>query len=418
MFRIATVLCLSALLAAPALAAPLPGVNTKVWRAEALPTAFHGHWYVDNVRITVTSSTISLKDGKNKPTSYNIRHTYRTIRDLHYVVVASRNGKYYRLKFQNKQGNGRPDLYFGLAKSAGNTASAAWALKSPKLRQLRTKPGSGPAPLSNSHGWTKVRMPSITGNWSQNGSVKLVVGSKSIEHPPRAFKPTGATYKKGDVFAILMSNEHKTYGKRYYALFVKDIATGHAQFAQSRPSANIDGLLDVGLNDRFWFKYDRGGKNFAAALWPTRAAAQPAKTSPKTRRPVVTRRDGTVVKPKVVSPRTRRPPRPMPGKNVASGSCATAVRGKIAWDYKGSKVWQEPNIARLCNNGRGVQPAQCFKDVMHSGVNNGNGVQWHWADALNLCRASQDARKTIACFASKVKSGNSKDAAIKQCRVP
>jgi len=96
--------------------------------------------------------------------------------------------------------------------------------------------------------------------------------------------------------------------------------------------------------------------------------------------------------------------------------CKNAVQGKIAYDYKNNRRWAEKNLNDLCRNGRGRQPAKCFRRVMHGNVNWGGGTQWKWANALNLCGGAQDADRVIKCFKRKVKRGRTWQKAIKKCK--
>lgn len=79
-------------------------------------------------------------------------------------------------------------------------------------------------------------------------------------------------------------------------------------------------------------------------------------------------------------------------------SCTSTLQDKIAWDYNGNKHWALGNLKSLCGNTNSIQPAVCFNKVMHGGVNWGNGTQWQYQNAMNLCRNSTDATKTVNCF--------------------
>jgi len=97
--------------------------------------------------------------------------------------------------------------------------------------------------------------------------------------------------------------------------------------------------------------------------------------------------------------------------------CHDTIQGKIAWDYSGSTTWDEANINRLCaGNNDSVQPARCFDQVMHGGINWGGGVQWLWRNALNLCKGTTNADATISCFQSEIREGQSWQNAIAACK--
>ena len=97
--------------------------------------------------------------------------------------------------------------------------------------------------------------------------------------------------------------------------------------------------------------------------------------------------------------------------------CSIAIQNKIAWDYRGSKKWNVTNIKSLCGNVKSAEPAKCFNTVMHRGVNWGGGTQWKYQNAMNLCRQSQNASKTVACFKSRIKKAKGQwQKSIDQCR--
>ena len=97
--------------------------------------------------------------------------------------------------------------------------------------------------------------------------------------------------------------------------------------------------------------------------------------------------------------------------------CSSAIQNKIAWDYKGSKKWNVANIKSLCGNVKSAEPAKCFNRVMHGGVNWGGGTNWKYQNAMNLCRESRNASKTIACFTSQNKKAKGQwQRSINVCR--
>lgn len=100
-----------------------------------------------------------------------------------------------------------------------------------------------------------------------------------------------------------------------------------------------------------------------------------------------------------------------------NSECHNAIQGKVAWDYKGSKAWNSTNIERLCKgNERSAEPASCFNQVMHGGINWGGSTQWGWKNALNLCAGSAKADATINCFQQAKGKGHSWQAAINICK--
>lgn len=102
---------------------------------------------------------------------------------------------------------------------------------------------------------------------------------------------------------------------------------------------------------------------------------------------------------------------------AAESRCATAVQGKIAWNYGGNKNWSAANIARLCKGAEGsAEPARCFRKVMHGGVNWGGGTRWEWRNAIELCRGARNASARISCFKKKVANETPWQQAIRQCR--
>ena len=99
-------------------------------------------------------------------------------------------------------------------------------------------------------------------------------------------------------------------------------------------------------------------------------------------------------------------------------ACSDAVQGKIAWDYNGSTEWGGENLQRLCNGAESsIEPANCFEQVMHGGVDWGGGTQWGWSNALDLCESTLDADGTIQCFESAIESGDDWEQAILDCGV-
>jgi hypothetical protein len=100
---------------------------------------------------------------------------------------------------------------------------------------------------------------------------------------------------------------------------------------------------------------------------------------------------------------------------AGSASCATAVQGRIAWDYAGSTTWSPENVNRLCSGAANAEPARCFDRAMHGGVNWGGGTRWEWRNAIDLCERSANADQTIGCFQQQVAQGRPWDQAVAAC---
>lgn len=103
-------------------------------------------------------------------------------------------------------------------------------------------------------------------------------------------------------------------------------------------------------------------------------------------------------------------------RGVQAGVCALAVQGQVAWDYNGNVSWSSGNIDRLCRGATDSdQPAQCFQQVMHGGVDWGGGTQWQWNNVIDLCEGSLSAANTVGCFQEQVGAGATWDQAIASC---
>jgi thiol-activated cytolysin len=97
-------------------------------------------------------------------------------------------------------------------------------------------------------------------------------------------------------------------------------------------------------------------------------------------------------------------------------TCSDALQGKIAWDYEGRTQWSAANIRALCKGvEESTEPARCFQQVMHGGVDWGGGTRWSWRNALNLCESTPDADRTIQCFESAIRNGQGWQSAIANC---
>ncbi|WP_223788236.1 hypothetical protein [Marinicella meishanensis] len=102
--------------------------------------------------------------------------------------------------------------------------------------------------------------------------------------------------------------------------------------------------------------------------------------------------------------------------HASQDRCHASLQNKIAWDYQGNKRWGQNNLDRLCGSVGTEQPAQCFKQVMHGGVNWGGGTQWQWENALKLCASSLNANRTVVCFKKAIKQGDNWSSAINACK--
>jgi len=104
------------------------------------------------------------------------------------------------------------------------------------------------------------------------------------------------------------------------------------------------------------------------------------------------------------------------GQKGSDFACARAIQNKIAWDYKGSKKWDEESIKQLCGSQtRSVEPARCFQKVMFGGINRGRGTRWKWQDAIDLCEGASKASARIDCFKRALPRLRSQRAAIAAC---
>ena len=124
--------------------------------------------------------------------------------------------------------------------------------------------------------------------------------------------------------------------------------------------------------------------------------------------------------PVVVQPRRPVVARPMPGpiRPVKSEEevCREGVQGKVAWDYQGSTSWSPANVERLCRGTtKGSEPARCFRQVMHGGVEWGGGTRWQWENAIDLCEGTSNALRTLRCFEAAIRRGRPWRDAIRAC---
>ena len=97
-------------------------------------------------------------------------------------------------------------------------------------------------------------------------------------------------------------------------------------------------------------------------------------------------------------------------------SCKDLVQGKIAWDYSGKKQWGTANLERLCKGTKvAAEPGRCFDQVMHGGIDHGNGTRWSWSQAVDLCEGTSSASRTISCFKGGILRKRSQAESIKMC---
>jgi uncharacterized protein YecT (DUF1311 family) len=102
---------------------------------------------------------------------------------------------------------------------------------------------------------------------------------------------------------------------------------------------------------------------------------------------------------------------------IGASNCHDAVQGKIAWDYRGSKRWQDNNVQKLCAGvGESTEPARCFETAMHGDVDRGDGSPWTWKHAIELCSGTPDSDETLECFQRELSEGRRWPEAIGSCK--
>ncbi len=105
----------------------------------------------------------------------------------------------------------------------------------------------------------------------------------------------------------------------------------------------------------------------------------------------------------------------------AQSACFNAVQNRIAWNAAGNSSWNPANVRNLCAGAKGSsEPATCFETVMNKRVSHGEGYQWRWKEAIELCRGTLDSKATLACFRQKISQGVSFARARTACqwRIP
>ena len=117
-----------------------------------------------------------------------------------------------------------------------------------------------------------------------------------------------------------------------------------------------------------------------------------------------------------ITPPAPTPPIQLQPELPTPSVCHDAVQDKIAWDRQGQRNWNPDNVRRLCaGNEHSEEPAICFAQAMHGGVDRGDESDWTWRDALRLCSGARDAEARISCFSSSVSDGIRGQQAIAGC---
>lgn len=99
---------------------------------------------------------------------------------------------------------------------------------------------------------------------------------------------------------------------------------------------------------------------------------------------------------------------------VIAATCEESVQGRIAWDDRGSTHWSPANIRTLCAGAEdSVEPAGCFRTVMHGGIDTGGKVNWR--EVVALCAGTLDHLATVECFSERIGAGLSRAEAIDAC---
>ena len=106
----------------------------------------------------------------------------------------------------------------------------------------------------------------------------------------------------------------------------------------------------------------------------------------------------------------------VPDRATAETRCGNAVR-QVAWDYNGNRNWNNNNVRRLCRGRESSRaPAECFRTVMHGGINWGRGTQWKWENAINLCQGTPHPEAPVMCFRAQMLYGRQWPDAIQRCK--
>jgi uncharacterized glyoxalase superfamily protein PhnB len=108
----------------------------------------------------------------------------------------------------------------------------------------------------------------------------------------------------------------------------------------------------------------------------------------------------------------------LPAPARATTPCTQAVQGRVPLGPKGSRVWPEGSLARLCHGAEtSVEPARCFDELMRGKISWGTGATWTVSNALILCAGTRNARQTLDCFATNIAGNETWAAAINACRL-
>jgi hypothetical protein len=102
---------------------------------------------------------------------------------------------------------------------------------------------------------------------------------------------------------------------------------------------------------------------------------------------------------------------------ILGSTCAGAIQGRIAWDYRGTTRWDPGNLSKLCRGAEDSRaPGACFQRVMHGGVNWGSGTTWKWENALSLCASTRNAEATVSCFEAEIRRNRTWQRSIATCK--
>jgi len=122
------------------------------------------------------------------------------------------------------------------------------------------------------------------------------------------------------------------------------------------------------------------------------------------------------VEPAAASAPLANPALPAPAR--ATTPCTQAVQGRVPLGPKGSRIWPEGSLARLCHGAEtSVEPARCFDELMRGKISWGTGTTWTVSNALILCAGTRNARQTLDCFATNIAGNETWSAAINACRL-
>lgn len=99
-----------------------------------------------------------------------------------------------------------------------------------------------------------------------------------------------------------------------------------------------------------------------------------------------------------------------PETRATLSRCARSVQGRIAWDFRGNKIWDDANLHRLCEGASdSTEPGQCFARIRRFGVA-GSALR------LEVCRGARNSEARIACYRRWVSEGETLESAAARCR--